>query len=137
MLHEGLVAELSTSTVTATYLDGDPVRVYPIVIPQKKPRGPAQTPCVVYETRDVRRQTTYCETGGLVRTTMQLDCYATDYNEAKRLAEAVREALSDFRGLLGGTVQVRAATLETEFDLQDIEPGLFRVSQSWVFWHVE
>lgn len=137
MLHEGLVAELVSSTNTATYLAGDPDRVYPLVIPQKKPRGAAQTPCTVYETRNVERQVTYCATSGLVRSTIQLDHYSPDYNEVKRLAEAVRQALQDFRGMLGGLVDVRAASLETEFDLQDFEPGLYRVSQSWAFWHVE
>lgn len=137
MLHIALEQELVTATHTATYLAGNPNRVYPLVIPQKVVRGAAQTPCVVYETGGVDRQTTYCGTSGLVRTTMRLDSYAEDYNTAKEVAQAVREVLSDFRGTLGGTVEVRHAKLETEFDLQDFEPGLYRVSQSWTIWHVE
>lgn len=140
MLHIGLEQELATHTATAAYLAGEngaPNRIYPIVIPQKVPRGAQVTPCVCYETRAVDRQVTYCGTSGLVRTTMQLECYASDYNTVKEVARAVREVLSDFRGMLGGTVDVRAATLETEFDVQDFEPGLYRVSQSWAFWHAE
>ncbi len=140
MLHIGLEEELATHTTTAPYLAGvgsAPNRIYPLVIPQKKPRGAEVTPCVVYETRDVQRQTTYCGVSGLVRTLMQIDSYAVDYNTSKEVAQAVREVLSDFRGMLGGTVDVRNATLETEFDIQDFEPGLYRVSQSWAIWHVE
>lgn len=137
MLHIALEQELSTNPTSAALLAGPPNRIYPVVIPQKVPRGAQVTPCVVYELRAVARQTAYCGTSGLVRSLMQLDSYAEDYNVAKQVAQAVREVLTDYRGLLGGTVDVRAATLETEFDVQDFEPGLYRVSQSWAFWHVE
>lgn len=140
MLHEGLVAQLLADTVTAAFLVGDDSehnRVYPLVMPQKIPRGPSQTPCVVYQTRSVDRQVTYCGTSGLIRTMLQLDCYSSTYTEAKQLADAVRTSLIDFRGSLGGVVSVRHAALESEFDLQDPEPGLYRVSQNWVFWHEE
>lgn len=137
MLHIGLEEELATAALTAALLAGTPNRIYPLVIPQKVPRGAAQTPCVVYETSNVERQTTYCGVSGLVRTTMRLDCYAEDYNTSKQVAQAVRLVLSDFRGMLGGTVDVRHAALETEFDVQDFEPGLYRVSQTWAIWHVE
>lgn len=137
MLYIALEQELITATHTATWLAGTPNRVYPLVIPQKVPRGAAQTPCVVYETVGVDRQVSYCGTSGLIRTTMQLNCYAEDYGTAKSVAAAVRDVFGDFRGLLGGTVDVRHAKLEAEFDIQDIEPGLYRVSQSWVIWHVE
>lgn len=137
MLFEGLVAELESSTSTSAFLSGTPSRIYPLVIPQKVPRGAQQTPCVVYERRGVDRQVTYCGTSGLVMSTMQLDSYATTYSEAVQLAEAVKQALLDFNGTLGGVVSVRHAALQSEFDTQDIEPGLYRVTQTWVFWHEE
>ncbi len=137
MLHEALKAELIANTGTNAYIGGTPNRVFPLVIPQQVPRGTQTTPCVVYEQRDCRRAISYCDTDKLVRTTIVLDCYSTEYDEAKALAQAVRLALIDFFGLLGGIVLVRAASLESEFDVQDFEPGLFRVNQTWVFWHVE
>lgn len=137
MLHVALEQELITNTHTATYLAGTPNRVYPLIIPQKIPRGAAQVPCVVYEISAVARQVTYCGVSGLARTSILLDCYAEDYHTAKQLAQAVRETLSDYQGMLGGTVSVRNMALETELDLHDIEPGLYRVSQSWTIWHVE
>lgn len=140
MLHIGLEQELKTNTTTAGYLagvGGAHDRIYPVVIPQKMPRGAQVTPCVVYETQSVDRQVTYCGVSGLVRTMMQISCYAANYNEVKEVAQAVREVLSDFRGMLGGTVDTRHASLETEFDINDFEPGLFRVQQTWAIWHVE
>lgn len=137
MLHEAIRNELTTSTVTAGYLAGVPDRVYPLVIPQKKAGGAAQTPCVVYRQDDVETDLTYCGVSGLTLTTMELNSYATSYDEAKQLAKAVRAVLSDYKGLLGGIVGVRAAKLETELDLDDPEPGLYRVMQTWQIWHEE
>lgn len=140
MLHKGLQIELVTHTATAIYfagVNGAIDRVFPGVIPQKVPKGSQQTPCMTYETSDVSRQTTYCGKNPVIKTTMRLDTFSTTYNEAKEAAAAVRELLSDFRGLLGGIVEMRTATLENEFDVQDFEPGLYRVSQTWSFWHVE
>lgn len=137
MLHSALKAELVANTGTNAYIGGTPDRVFPLVIPQQVPRGTQTTPCVVYEQRERREGVSYCGSDGLVRTVLALDSYSTEYDEAKALAKAVRHALADFRGQLGGIVEVRAATLESEFDVQDFEPGLFRVNQTWVFWHVE
>ena len=140
MIWQGLKAELAGDSHTAAYLaglDGAPDRIYPLVIPQKVPRGVQTVPCVVYQETAVERQLTYCGTSGLVRSRMALDIYATSYDQCKLLAAAVRNALQDFNGLLGGIVDVRNAILETELELQDIEPGLYRVTQSWAFWHVE
>jgi hypothetical protein len=137
---EALKRELVTSTVTAAYVagvGGAPDRVYPLVIPQKKPGGAAQVPAVVYSVSATERQKLYCGTDGTVRTRLSLDSYATTYEEARALADAVRGVLEDFRGLLGGTLEVQDATLETEIDLMDIEPGLYRVSQSWAVWHTD
>ena len=137
MIHVAIRNELVSNTGTNAYIGGTPNRVFPLVVPQKVPNGVTTMPCVVYETGDVQRGVSYCGTDRLVRTMMRIDCYSTEYDEVKELAQAVRHALIDYRGSLGGIVDVRAANLETEFDLQDFEPGLFRVSQSWVFWHVE
>lgn len=144
MLHDGLRRELLDFTGTAAYLrvDANDGRIHPLVIPQKKPGAKLQVPALVYTVTACDRQVTYCGTSGLVRTTMRLDCYASKYGEARELAAAVRSCLLDFSGMLGSSdpdveVDVRHASLETEFDVQDFEPGLYRVSQSWNFWHTE
>lgn len=138
-LTEALKAELVSNTNTSSLLAGSSPgldRVYPLVIPQKKP-GVKQLPGVVYTRTAWAAGVSYCGTDELVMTTLRIDCYDVTYDGADELARAVRGALMDFRGNLGGTVEVRTANLETEFDVQDFEPGLFRVTQSWNFWHVE
>lgn len=136
MLHKGLVAELGSNTISSGFLvDGAVTRVFPQVIPQNRPRGETQVPAVVFSTVAVDRQVTYCGTSGLKRSTLRLDCYAISYDGAKDLAEAVAGVLLDFRGMLGDIADVRHAALESEIDLQEFEPGLYRVSQTWTFWH--
>jgi len=138
MLHKGLVAELASNTIVAGFLvDGSVTRVFPHVIPQKIPHGARQVPAVVFSTVSVDRQVTYCGTSGLKRSTLRLDCYDVTFDGVKDLAKAVEDVLLDFRGMLGDIADVRHAALETEFDLQEFEPGLYRVSQSWVFWHAD
>lgn len=139
-LHKALKAELIGHTATAGYLAGTvpaPDRFYPLVIPQKRRDGPQIMPAVVYALGNVDRGTTQCGTDVLIRSLCTLDCYSLKYDEAKDLAAAVRGVLLDFRGMLGAMIEVRAANLQSEFDLSDIEPGLYRVQQTWAIWHLE
>jgi hypothetical protein len=136
-LYEAHSAHLLSVTAVNALVAGTPDRIYPLVIPQKVPRGSQITPCIVFTTIAVERQVMYCGTDGLIRTRCSLDSYASTYAEARELADAVRQGLLDFKGLLGGVLSVSAASLETDFDLQDPDPGLYRVSQSWSIWHVE
>lgn len=113
-------------------------KVHPIVIPQQVLSGAVRVPAVVYSISGVERAVSYCHTIGLIRTGMTIDCYAARYDDARALASAVREALVDYRGPMGTPpVPVRTANIETEFDLLDIEPGLYRISQQWSIWHEE
>lgn len=140
MLHSGIYDELRTNVNTASILAEvapNLSRIFNGTVPQKKPGSRPYMPCVVYNLRSVDRQQVYCGTSGLVRSTIMLDSYATTYEGAKTLARAVRLALIDYSGMLGGTVDVRNAALQTEFDVNDNEPGLYRVSQTWIIWHAE
>lgn len=129
LLHEAIKLHLEADTqFTAGF--------FYIIIPQATPVQ-QRVPCVVFNRGNVDRQVRYCGTDGVIRTSVTLDCYAISYTAARALATVVRESLIDFRGLLGNSLMVRAASLEGEFDLLDIEPGLFRVSQSWNIWHEE
>jgi len=131
-LHQAIQAHLTSETSVESLIDG---RVYFLVVPQASTGD--RMPCVVINRAGVDRQVTYCGTNGLVKTSVTLDCYALRYTSARTLANEVRKALVDFRGLLGGLLSVSSASIVNEFDLTDIEPGLFRVSQSWDFWHNE
>jgi hypothetical protein len=133
-LHEALKIHLTSDTSLAALLGQ---RFYYIIVPQAAAGLPERMPCVVFNRAGVERQVTYCGTSGLIKTSVSLDCYALRYTSARSLAAEVRKTLTDFRGLLGGLLSVSAASLVNEFDLVDIEPGLFRVSQTWDFWHNE
>ena len=140
MIGEALKAEIIASTALQAFVQGDSPgydRVFPLVIPQQVPRGTKTIPCIVYAITAVERSQTYCGTIGLVRTRFSTDCYSKSYEEARNMAKALRELLTDFRGALGGTVATRTIVLETDFDLTDSEPGLFRVMQTWAVWHEE
>lgn len=140
MLGAGLKQELLNNTATAALISGPaPViaRVFPLIMPQKKRDGPPQYPAVVYTLTGTQRQKLYCRTDGTYRQTLELDHYALDYDQAHELADAVRAVLLDFRGALGGIVAVKDVALETEIDLQDPEPGVFRVNQVWSIWLAE
>ena len=135
LLHQAIKEHLEVDTSVSSLMGS---RFFYGVIPQKITNdGASRVPCVVFERRGVNRQVTYCGTNDLVQTLVTLDIYALTYTAARQLAQEVRKSLIDFRGLLSGVVSVRAASLDTEFDLQDMEPGLYRVSQSWTFWHEE
>jgi hypothetical protein len=134
MLARGLFAHLSADTAVSAFVAA---RIYPGVIPQRIPNQPNRMPAIAYTFTAVRRQTGYCGTDPHGRHTLALDCYAVTYREARDLAKAVRTSLIDFSGLLGGVANVHAIMLSDEFEGLDIEPGLFRVTQSWNVWHVE
>lgn len=104
-------------------------RVYPGIIPQS-----GVQPCIVYNKSSRSRQQLFCGTDGLLLTRLEIDCYADSYIQSVALANAVTSALQDFSGDMNGTTVPRIF-LENEIDLSDIEPGLYRQSQTWAMWH--
>lgn len=132
MIDEGLFAHLSADAGVAA-LAGS--RIYPLVIPQQSFREDSRQPCVVYSRDGAQRQKLFGGTSDMVSSAFTIDSYAPTLAAAQALADAVRVALLDFSGVMGATT-VRAVFLENEFELADLEPGLYRVSQSWTIWHV-
>lgn len=131
MIEAGLYSHLTAASPTIVG-----TRVYPVVIPEHARGDATKLPCVVYNRVNVQRQQKFCGTDGLVRSTFQLDCYATTYLEAKQVAAAVRGVMVDYRGTWS-SVQVKAVFLDLEFDGLDAEPGLYRVVQRYTVWHEE
>jgi hypothetical protein len=131
-VYQHLAATASVAALVGT-------RIHPLVIPQRIAATSQRVPAVVYSISGVDRAVSYCGTDRLVRSTLGIDCYAAGYDAARELATAVRTALVDFSGPMGSStvVPVRTCNIETEFDLMDIEPGLYRVSQQWTIWHEE
>lgn len=121
-LHSFLSGNSGVSSLVAA-------RIYPGIIPQ----GGAQ-PCLVYNKQGRDRQQLFCGADKLKMTRFEIDCYATTYRQSVLLANAVTVALENFSGDMNGT-QVPRVFLENEIDLSDIEPGLYRQSQTWAVWH--
>lgn len=109
-------------------------RIFPLVIPEQVYDEATKRPCIIYSGQSVDRTKTFCETIALQRQAFGIDCYAKTYEQAHAVATAVKSALLDYVGPMGD-VTVSDVALENEFDLLDLEPGLFRVALSFVIWH--
>lgn len=107
--------------------------IFPMVIPQQ---GGASTriPCITYRKTTTNRQQRYCGTDGTVGDQFTIDAYGKRYADAQKMADAVKAALIDYRGAKGDRF-IANIHLDNEFDLMDIEPGLYRVSMTFEVWH--
>lgn len=132
-IKRGLYAFLSAEAGIAA-IAGD--RIWPEVIPDQVFDTASKRPCLVYRRNSAARSVTFCRTVGLIASTFDIDCYAKTYDGAEQLAAAVRSALTDYTGMMG-SVPVNRVFLDQDFDLLDIEPGLFRVVLTFTIWHDE
>lgn len=96
----------------------------------------AKLPRLVYSEIGYQNTQSLCRSDKTVRKNYLFDCYAKTKRESRLLATALREAMVDYRGFMGDT-KVKTITLDSELDLLDPDPGLFRVEQSYVIWLVE
>jgi hypothetical protein len=81
--------------------------IYPAVIPQGKP-----APAIVYGVEQDEPLRTMDGASLYREARLDLDCYATKYVDAQAIADAVEDALTDYRGLLG-----QDATLPADYSL--------------------
>lgn len=133
MFETSLVSYLRANAAVAAMV-GE--RVYPLMIPQHVYQEATKQPCLVYQRISTGRQPLFCATDDTIRTIYQVSCYAKTYMAAKLLGDAVRDALMDFTGIMDGT-DVKKILSSSEQDLDDPEPGLYRVLQTWTIWFVE
>jgi len=87
-------------------------RVYPI-LPQD-----VTFPAIRYQRITASRNHSIDTTVGVTEVTLQVDCFAESYSEAKTLADSVRVILHGYRGAWG-TLTARHVSLETENDLYE------------------
>lgn len=106
-------------------------RIYPTRAPQGVLR-----PFLVWHRQGTVRQQRYCSTDGVVAGDYVFSCYGTTALQAQGVADAVRDAMLDFAGLMGA-VTVKHAFLSTDFPLEDEDPNIFTVRQLWRIWFVE
>lgn len=137
MIETALVSHLRANAQVAALI-GE--RVFPLMIPQHAYDEATKLPCLVYQRIGTQRTPLFCETDSTIRCSYYISCYARSYIKAKELAAEVRDALMDFTGIMGSgaaTADVKKILSESEGDLEDPEPGLYRVLQTWTIWFVE
>lgn len=139
MIHEPLSLHLRANAPLAAIIGaGGNARYFEGTLPQKAPAGKSRIPAVLVRSIDINdRQQVYCGTVGTMRALATIDCYDAAARDAWLVAAAVRGALLDFRGLMAGTLRVRTIALELETELDDPDPGLYRIRQNWAVWFTE
>jgi hypothetical protein len=92
-------------------------------------------PAVRYQRITASRVHALDTTVGVTSATVQVDCFADTYDEAKTLADEVRTILHGYRGAWG-TLVARHVSLETESDLyeQDGDRVTHWVSQRYMIY---
>lgn len=104
-------------------------RAYPGIAPQG-----VVSPYVVFLKVVEMATGTLCAQDPMVRDLFQFDSYTKTYKQTKLVAKALRKALIDFNGTMDDTY-IASIRLDTEMDVLEPEPGLFRVSTSLFIWH--
>lgn len=105
-------------------------RVYPIVAPVS-----AALPFVIYQRSAIERNQTLSVPVGVPRVSVQVDTYAATYEQAREIADALRQNLDGWTGSAYG-VEVKHVALESERDgfvqLDGSElPPVYQVNQTF------
>jgi hypothetical protein len=130
-----LVNHLTTDAAVIAKV-GD--RVYPQILPQ----APV-FPAITYNQVSGVRERDLCGPTGRTRPRITINAWAERYADARALADAIREALSDLSGsIMGGSpgTLVDDIALDNEFDLYEEEAGtkgVHRVVQDYIISFVE
>ena len=140
MIQESLYSKLAGAAGVTAIVS---TRIYPLVIPQTVYSEATKQPCIVYSVDGKVRQVRFSGTDTLVTGSFTVDSYARSYQAVQALAAAVRTALVDQSGTWTDSdspqdsVSVQKVFIESEFDLMDEDPGLYRVSQQYTIWYDE
>lgn len=123
-----LVADGTVSGLVST-------RVYPLVLPQN-----VTLPAIAYQRISGAREHTHDAVGDLARPRFQFSSFATTYSAAKAIANAVREALDNYRGTASGVV-IQGIYVENEIDIfnlsEDQADSTYGVLVDATVWHQE
>jgi len=111
-------------------------RIYPEVAPPG-----AALPHIVYTRISTPRIRSLGGTSGLLYPRFQIVSWASSYSGAKALADAVRNALDDYSGVVG-TITVEDVYIEDEGDMMNLSPDvdalrMHGVRQDFIIWHRE
>lgn len=85
-------------------------KVYPIMAPSS-----TAMPFITYRRGGIQRQQTLQNPAGVPRVSFDVQVYALTYEEARGVADAVRQTLDGYAGTIDNTV-IHQASLENEAD---------------------
>jgi len=105
------------------------------VYAMKMPQNPTY-PLITYFRVSGPRVESMQGASGLASPRFQIDIWAKTYAETKAIARAVQLALEGYRATVG-TVPVQGILFDSDRDLYESTPELYRVSMDFVIWHNE
>lgn len=108
-------------------------RVYPVVLPQN-----VTYPALQYSTVSAQRGYRMTGPNYLPMQRVQIDAWALTYAEARSLADAARNRIESFRGVMGAT-NVQGIFFDTERHLNEVTGStvLYRISADYLCWFEE
>lgn len=132
-IEDGLFEHLNEdSAIGAIVGQGTEANIYPVRLPDG-----VQKPAIVYRRISAPREVTSQGQTAVVPARYQIDMYGNDYDELRVLANAVRERLIGFHGLMG-EITVQGCFLDNEADdpvADDLKQ--FHTRQDWLIWYEE
>lgn len=123
MKDEAIYSLLTNDAGVSALVSG---RVYPLGLPQN-----AVQPCVSYSVSEEAEDETFDGQGGVSQADILIDCWATTYDEAQAVAQAVKSALQNNTGLVAG-VNIQRLILERSLSVIEDDVDLYRTTQSFI-----
>lgn len=129
VLRSALVADATVSGLIGT-------RIYPVLAPAS-----AAMPLVTWRRASIERQQTLAAPMGIPRVSVEYSIYATTYEQAREIADAMRLVLDGYGGTSDNTT-VRQTSLEDESDdfvtLAGADmPPVYQITQRFDTWWSE
>lgn len=129
-LSSGLFAWIKTvAPITAVIGEGDVCQFYPVAVLEGK-----TPPLIVYEEQKDTTTTTHNDPSTVASSRVSFSCLAVDPAHAGDLANTLRIALSNFRGLMG-SVAVQGVIYEGSSPSYQWEGQRFAVDATFKFWY--
>lgn len=128
-MRNALAADASVAALIGT-------RIYPVLAPAS-----AQMPLVTWRRSGIQRQQTLSRPMGMPRVTVEFSIYGVTYENAREIADAMRQVLDGYGGA-EGTTTVNQTSLENESDdfvtLAGADlPPVYQITQSYDVWWQE
>lgn len=124
-----------TNVPSVAAIAGD--RIYKQQIPQHDREDASRYPCAVFLRSGGDRTATFCGSDGIVPGTFRILCISQDPDEPEILANAIRRALADYRGLMGDVPVCKVDIVNDTDEGPEPVPGLYIRTVTANLWYWE